>query len=146
MSANGRGTWCVRPTPRPQRAAAPSRVTSSPRSVTVPAPGRCAPASTSSSVVLPAPLGPTMPSGSPGRTATATSSSTTSAPKRLRSPAASRMGGSEVGIGLDLRRDGDVVVVVVVHDDEVQRILVALDPLAVDQRRPGHVLHGSLGP
>jgi hypothetical protein len=66
--------------PSVQRAAAPSRVTSSPRSDTLPAFGRCAPASTSSSVVLPAPLGPTTPTASPALTLSATSSSTTSAP------------------------------------------------------------------
>ena len=58
----------------------------------VPAVGRSDPARTFSSVVLPAPLGPTMPTASPAPTAKSTPSSTTSAPKRWRIPVAARSG------------------------------------------------------
>ena len=91
----------------PRRAAAPgargrsrggsaaptlARVTSSPRNATVPSDGRSAPERTFRSVVLPAPLGPTMPTASPAPTAKSTPSRTTSAPKRFRIPAAARIG------------------------------------------------------
>jgi hypothetical protein len=51
-------------------------VTSTPSNVIVPASGCSSPAIRLSSVVLPAPLGPTMPSASPSATATDMSSMT----------------------------------------------------------------------
>src|SRR5712691_9284114 len=92
MPPNGRGTWCVRAIPRRQRRAAPAVVTSAPRKCTAPAFGCRKPARTLSSVVLPAPLGPTMPTASSPRTAKSTSCRTTSEPKRFRAPTAARIG------------------------------------------------------
>ena len=63
-------------------ACAGQRVTSRPSKCTVPASGRRSPAMRFSSVVLPAPFGPTMPSASPGRDE-ARSSMTARPPKRL---------------------------------------------------------------
>ena len=65
MPLNGFGTWCVRTRPSRQRCAAERAVTSAPWKATLPALGGKAPASTLSSVVLPAPFGPTMPTASP---------------------------------------------------------------------------------
>src|SRR5712691_6761602 len=92
MPPNGRGTWCVRAIPRRQRRAAPAVVTSAPRKCTAPAFGCRKPARTLSSVVFPAPLGPTMPTASSPRTAKSTSCRTTSEPKRFRAPTAARIG------------------------------------------------------
>src|ERR1700689_596280 len=58
-------------------------VTSAPRKCTEPDVGSCAPTSTPSSVVLPAPFGPTMPTASPERSEKSSPSRTTSALKRL---------------------------------------------------------------
>ena len=80
MPANGLGTWCARPTPRWQRRAAELRVTSWPRSSTRPPSGRRAPARMLSNVVLPAPLGPTIPTESPSPSWRLTPLRTSSAP------------------------------------------------------------------
>ena len=64
MPLKGRGTWWVRTRPRRARSEAGRAVTSSPRKRIVPLVGACAPTSTLSSVVLPAPFGPTMPTAS----------------------------------------------------------------------------------
>ena len=68
MPLKGRGIWCVRASPRRHRSAVGARVTSSPRKRTRPLVGACAPTSTLSNVVLPAPFGPTMPTASPAPT------------------------------------------------------------------------------
>src|SRR6185437_6071057 len=85
---NGFGTWCARAIPCRQRAAAPAEVTSAPANRIEPASGRCEPAITLSRVVLPAPLGPTMPTASTTPTEKYTPSSTTSAPNRFLTPTA----------------------------------------------------------
>ncbi len=68
---NGRGTWCVRPTPRRARSWAPAPVTSSPKSSIRPSP-EIAPDSRPMRVLLPAPFGPIMPSTSPPRSSRST--------------------------------------------------------------------------
>src|SRR2546423_7792121 len=135
---NGRGTWCARPMPSRQRSAAPSFVTSPPASSTRPAFGRSEPASTFSSVVLPAPFGPTMPMASPGATRKSTPSSTTSAPKRLRTPTATRIWSIRRPrlVRLEVPSDRDAVIVGVLADDEVDLVLVPrLHPLTAGDRR-----------
>ena len=67
MPLNGRGIWWVRTRPSRHRSAVGAPVTSSPRKRTLPPVGACAPTSTLSRVVLPAPFGPTMPTASSAR-------------------------------------------------------------------------------
>src|SRR5277367_6123247 len=140
MSPKGFGTWWARPIPRRHLRLTPDRVTSSPRNTTEPSDGRRAPERMFRSVVLPAPLGPTMPIASPAPTAKSTPSSTTRAPKRLWIPAAARIGfASDPSmlwtlrvVRLELRLDRDVVVVGVLAEDPLVREGTAfrLDPLA----------------
>ena len=80
MPENGRGIWKARPIPRRHRACGDSRVMSVPLSSTDPRDGRTDPASTLSKVVLPAPLGPTMPMASPLETTRSTLSSAGKSP------------------------------------------------------------------
>src|SRR3989442_2484904 len=98
MPANGRGTWWVRAIPSLQRSAAPFAVTSWPLKTTAPASGARAPDSTFSSVVLPAPFGPTTPTASPRLSVRLTPSSTDSARKRLRTSTAASVAGPSVTI------------------------------------------------
>src|SRR5690348_16019880 len=135
MPPNGRGTWCTRPRPSRHRFAAPSFVTSMPASSMRPAPGLSAPASTLSSVVLPAPFGPTMPTASPACTPKSTPSRTTSAPNRLWTPTAARI--CSIGsVRLQVSSDGDLRIVGVLTDYEVDLVLVArLHPLPARDRR-----------
>src|SRR5262245_12151991 len=79
-------TWNERARPRWDRAAEPSRVTSSPAKRMTPASGARSPESCAISVVLPAPLGPMMASVSPSPTSRSTPSVATRPPKRLRKP------------------------------------------------------------
>ena len=65
--SNGRGIWAVRANPAWQRRCGGCRVTSTPSIRIRPASGVRSPAIRLSSVVLPAPLGPTMPTASPSR-------------------------------------------------------------------------------
>src|SRR6185369_4024693 len=78
--------WNERASPRCERAAADSVVTSAPANLIVPASGRSTPESWPISVVLPAPLGPMTASVSPSATSRSTPSVATRPPKRLRSP------------------------------------------------------------
>ena len=89
MPVNGLGTWWARPMPSRQRLSALARVTSAPAKRTVPPSARSEPEMMLRSVVLPAPLGPTMPTASPSLTTKSTPSITVKAPKRLRTPTAS---------------------------------------------------------
>src|SRR5829696_1975671 len=66
-------TWNVRPSPERARRYGASAVTSRPCSSTPPAVGRTSPESRLKSVVLPAPFGPMMPTSSPARTSSETS-------------------------------------------------------------------------
>src|SRR5438874_925351 len=154
MPPNGRGTWCARAIPSRQRCAAPRPVTSALRKETVPAFGCCAPARTLSSVVLPAPLGPTMPTASSGPSAKCTSWRTTSAPKRLPTPIADRIGvlsadsTIRLRVRLELALDGDVGIgrVLAVHPVELVRPVRGLAPLAARDRRRHDVRHRALAP
>src|SRR5438309_3685190 len=142
MPANGRGTWCVRAMPSLQRSAAPFEVTSRFRNTMLPVSGAREPDSTLSSVVLPAPFGPTMPTASPCFRARLTPSSTASAPNRLRTSTAARTASVLAsiasvlsGIGLQRRRDGYVRVGRVLADHKVDwPFRDALLPLATDDR------------
>src|SRR5467141_651738 len=148
MPTKGRGTWWVRAMPSLQRSAAPFEVTSRPRYTTLPASGVSEPESTLSSVVLPAPLGPTMPTASPWFRVRLTPSSTASAPKCFRTSTAARTAASTVlaRVRLERRRDGNVGVGRVLADDEVDRPLGhALLPLAADDRRADDVRDRSSG-
>ena len=64
MPQKGRGIWKARPIPRRQRSSGRRPVMSCPSRRTVPADGETEPASTLSSVVFPAPFGPTTPTAS----------------------------------------------------------------------------------
>ena len=86
---------CV--SPRAAICSAPSRVTSSPPSVTVPAVGRSSPETDRRSVDLPAPLAPTTATSSPGSTVTVTSWSTSRRSYAARSPSTRRPPAAWVG-------------------------------------------------
>src|SRR5579859_1938680 len=131
--------------PRRQRWAGPAGVTSASRKRTEPAVACSEPASTFSSVVFPAPLGPTMPTASSAPSAKSTSCSTSSAPKRFRTPCAASKGVPLVltrqvlAVRLQLRRDGDLRVVVVLRDLGLDLELAArLHPLRADDRPVRH--------
>src|SRR5213078_4099368 len=91
-----------------------------------------------------------MPSASPPRTSSDTSSVTTRLPNDLRSPRAPSRTSSAItgpapppppsGDGLERRGLGDRWRGVVVDHAQVPRVLVALGPLAADQRRAADVL------
>src|SRR6478609_5600629 len=108
--------------PSRQRCADPVGVTSASRKRTEPDVACNEPARTLSSVVFPAPLGPTIPTASSAPTVKSTSWSTTSAPKRFRTPCAASKGVPLVltlgflAVRLQLRRDRDLLVVVVFRD------------------------------
>src|SRR5262245_13426961 len=127
--------------PSRHRRAAPKVVTSAPSKRMLPAFGRSDPASTLSSVVLPAPFGPTIPTASSLPSVKSTSSSTTSAPKRFRMPLAARSGvmcSHSAAVRLQLRADRDLLVVDVLDDHALQLVLAParrLQPLAREQRR-----------
>ena len=87
---NGRGIWAVRPMPIRQRACAGARVTSIPRSGRARRRGAARPATRLSNVVLPAPLGPTMPRASPSATSNDRESITWKPPKRFETSTTSR--------------------------------------------------------
>src|SRR5665213_990409 len=80
----------VRPMPNDARRSGRTRSKILPSYETVPAVGRTNPQITLNSVVLPAPLGPMMPTTSPGRRSIETSSSAMSPPKLAVTPRTSR--------------------------------------------------------
>src|SRR5436190_18612252 len=130
--------------PSRQRRAEFAGVTSSPRKRTDPAVACNEPERTLSSVVFPAPLGPTMPTASPAPSAKSTSWSTSSAPKRLRTPCAASRGvplvltARVLAVRLQLRRDRNLLVVVVLRDPRLDLELAArLHPLRADDRAAG---------
>src|SRR4051794_18044594 len=123
--------------PRRQRAPASWLVTSVPSKRTMPAVGGNVPARTFRSVVFPAPFGPTIPTVSRGLTAKSTSSSTTRAPKRFRSPAAASVGMPSAGltsgslgvVRLQLGLDRDALVARMLRHEEVDlELVVRLHP------------------
>src|SRR5678815_2828909 len=139
--------------PARHRACGGRLVTSRPAKRTAPRSGRRRPIRRLSAVVLPAPLGPMTPSASPSSTARLSPSMTTSEPKDLKTPSSASKAGmrSPLADGLRLperlqcpsRRD---VRRRLVADDHVEGELLALHPLAADQRGLGDVGHRALGP
>src|SRR5271155_4656315 len=131
MSPNGRGTWYVRPTPSRHRAAASSLVTVRPAKRTSPAPGARSPEMRPNRLVLPAPFGPTIPTVSPGPTASDRSSAMTTRPNRFVTCSSSssglvissRVSRKQIGSDLRVRLQG------VVDDLHLQRVLGPLLPL-----------------
>ena len=97
ISANGRGIWKVRPTPRAMRRFRASRDTSWPPILIVPDVGLRLPASRLNSVVLPAPLGPISPSISPAPSAIDMPSTARRPPNCLVRPRASISGTALAG-------------------------------------------------
>src|SRR4029453_1190058 len=153
-ASNGWGIWWVRAMPARHRACGGRRVTSRPAKRTAPRSGRRRPISKLSAVVLPAPLGPMTPSASPSSTARLIPPMTTSEQKDLNTPpTASKAGmGSPLADGLRLPERlqcpsrGDVRRRLVTDDDHVEGEVLALHPLATDERGLGDVGHGPLGP
>src|SRR5215207_11367582 len=117
---------------------------------TRPASGRSWPAARCSMVVLPAPLGPTTPRASPSSRRTSRPSMTLRAPNDFDSPSSSSSGATRplaVRNGLERAGLGDLRVVLVGHDHQLERVLAgALAPLAADQRGLGHVRHRAAAP
>src|SRR5690242_5580472 len=147
MSANGRGTWYVRPMPSLLRAAGSSLVTVRPAKRTSPAPGARSPEMRPNRLVLPAPFGPTIPTTSPGPMASDRSSAMTIRPNRFVTWSSSRSGlaiSSRVGrlqVGGDLR----LRLQRVVHDLGLDREPRALLPLDADRRGDRHARRGTAG-
>src|SRR6516162_6895195 len=147
MSANGRGTWYVRPMPSLHRAAASSLVTVRPAKRTSPAPGARSPEMRPNRLVLPAPFGPTIPTTSPGPTASDRSSAMTTRPNRFvtcsRSSSglviSSLVGRLQVGGDLRLRLQR------VVDDLRLDRELGPLLPLDANGRGDRHARGGTAG-
>src|SRR5207344_3186524 len=118
--------------------------------------GATEPASTLSSVVFPAPFGPTTPTASSAPTVKSTPSRTTSSPKRLTTPVACRTGGpatpTEGGASSCIRLEGtgdrDLEVAGVLAQHEVQRERAAAGghPLPADDRGGDDVRHRPLAP
>src|SRR5215469_15723149 len=138
MSANGRGTWYVRPTPSLHRCAGSILVMVRPSKRISPAPGARSPEMRPNRLVLPAPFGPTIPTASPVPTASDRSSAMTTWPNRFVTPSSvssascvirSRV--SRLQIGGDLR----VGLQRVVDSLHLHRELGALLPLHTDRRR-----------
>src|SRR5215510_8872881 len=111
---------------------------SRPSNSTRPASARASPPIRLNSVVLPAPLGPRMPSVSPASTASETSSVTFSAPKDLLTPcsASSGMASALFREQAQLRRRGDGRIGLVVDDGQAHLLCAAAAaPLAQHERR-----------
>src|SRR5262245_26895350 len=101
-------------------------VTSAPAERALPEFGRSDPASTLSSVAIPAPFGATIPTASSRPSAKSTASRTTSAPKRVRMPLAARSGVTcslSAVIRLQLGADRDLLVVDVLDDHAHELVL-----------------------
>src|ERR1051326_2153826 len=136
MLPNGRGTWKVRPMPSRHRSGARIRVTGVPANLISPADGSSVPEISPNTLVLPAPLGPTIPSTPPAPTGRDRRSATTTLPKLLLTASSSSNGGAaESGIR---RRQvgGDLHILVqrVVHHLHLERERAgALLPLHADR-------------
>ena len=92
MSMKGRGIWKERAIPLWVRWAALKPVMFVPSKTMVPASGFSTPVMSESSVDLPAPFGPTMPSAVPRSTENDRSSAVTTLPNRFERPLTSRIG------------------------------------------------------
>src|SRR6185436_10381397 len=150
--------------PRRQRRWGGWWVTSSASNMTRPESARRSPLIRLNSVVLPAPLGPSMPSVSPAATDSVTPSATLSAPKLLLMLSSARMAAILLeisrscsrppsplgpGIGREGRRSahqlqlagrGDRRKLRIVDEDQFVFVLLALDPLTEHQRGLADVL------
>src|SRR5438552_17056024 len=117
--------------PPRQRRCGARRVTSRPSYSMRTASTRASPETRLNSVVLPAPLGPRMPSVSPASTASETSSVTFSAPKDLptRCSASSGIASALLGKQAQLGRGGDAGLGLVVDDGQLGLELLPLAPL-----------------
>src|SRR5690606_18711874 len=136
----GRGTWAVRAIPARQRWSADWRVTSLPSNQMVPSSAGRSPATRVNRVVLPAPLGPTMPRAPPASTSS-DMSSITFTPKDLTTPWTWMIGVTGRSGGwserLQLAVDGDVGQGRVLDDRQLERVVIPLEPLAAHQQRLG---------
>src|SRR5256885_6216936 len=121
--------------PRRQRGWGASRVTSRPSYSMRPRSQRTSPEIRLNRVVLPAPLGPRMPSVSPASTASEMSSVTFSAPYDFDTPCRASSGMSGGGQGAQLAGGGNVRRGFVVHDRELDLVPAARAPLPEHQRR-----------
>src|SRR5881227_4164837 len=111
--------------PPRQRRCGARRVTSRPSYSMRPASTRASPETRLNSVVLPAPLGPRMPSVSPASTASEMSSVTFSAPYDFDTPCRASSGMSGGGQGAQLAARRNVGRGLVVHDGELDLVLAA---------------------
>src|SRR5215472_18576736 len=147
MSANGRGTWYVRPMPSLLRAAGSSLVTARPAKRTSPAPGARSPEMRPNRLVLPAPFGPTIPTTAPWSTVSDRSSAMTTWPNRFVTRSSSSRGlviSSRVGrlqVGGDLR----MWLQRVVDHLGLDRELGAFLPLDANGRGDRHARGGTTG-
>src|SRR4029453_8178831 len=142
--------------PRRQRSCGASRVMSAPWKRMVPASARTSPPIRLKTVVLPAPLGPMMPSTSRTPTVRETPSAARTAPNALetRSSARTSVTGTSAGRAgsgrsaeqLQLAAGGHLGGGAVVDHHQLVLVLLATHPLPSDQRRPRHVLDGALAP
>src|SRR5215469_2593041 len=131
--------------PSRHRAAGSSLVTVRPAKRTSPAPGARSPEMRPNRLVLPAPFGPTIPTTSPGPTASDRSSAMTTRPNRFVTLSSSSSGlviPSLVG-RLEVGRDLRLRLQRVVHDLGLNRELRALLPLDADRRGDGHARRGA---
>src|SRR6185369_7429772 len=125
--------------PRRQRRCGGSAVMSRPSNAMRPVSTRTSPQIRLNSVVLPAPLGPRMPSVSPASTASEIESVTFSAPKDLLTPCSASRAMSDCAQRPQLSADRDVGRRLVVDDGQLDLVLAALAPLPQHQRRLAHV-------
>ena len=86
--------------------AASARLTGTPRISRLPLSATARPSSSPSSVVFPAPLGPTRPCTRPGAISRSTSASATTSPKHLVSPRARTAGDVSISSSFSIRADG----------------------------------------
>src|SRR5580658_436034 len=133
--------------PSLHREAAFSLVTVRPANRTRPASGDRSPEMRPNRLVLPAPFGPTIPTVSPGLTASDRFSATTTRPNRFATPSSSssglvirsRVSGVQVGGDLRVRKQR------VVDDLHLQRVLGPLLPLDSGGRGDRHARRGPTG-
>src|SRR5579859_2101022 len=133
--------------PSLHRAAASSLVTVRPAKRTCPASGARSPEIRPNRLVLPAPFGPTIPTVSPGPTASDRLSATTTRPNRFATPSSSSrgliirllVGRQQVAGGLHAGQQR------VVDDLHLQRELGSLLPLHADGRGDRHARRRVLG-
>src|SRR3974390_636791 len=146
MPENGCGIWNERAMPLWQRRSGGRLVTSSPANITRPLSGLSVPVARPNRLVLPAPLGPIMPSASPSLSKRSILSATTTAPKRFEIFSRPRIGGiTKSAAWLQLSSDRNVRRGLVLGDDKIELAVLAL-PLSGNKWRLGDILHRGAGP